>query len=411
MSTLRQMCLILLLPLLLSQQAFADQNQLPQSYDELTAAGELAFSRNSYGQAEKCFIAALKEAERFGANDVRVANACKNLASYYDVRSVFPKAETYLERELRIREKAMGGEHPQVIQCVGKITRFYLARDNKTKADRLTNLLCTYADKVVKEQQSVEVHFNELNKFYTRHPEYADVQKQLAKLKENSAKVRAVDHLELAAILDGIGTTYKEKNKYTTAEQAYKKALVLREKALAPDHQALAFSYQHLADLYQAQGRTDLAQSLSHQALTVTGKALNLKSPESFQRIESLAKSYIAGGRNEEAEQLFKQTLTGLQNTTPARPRDIAGTSMGLGQLYCKQARFTEAVPLFKSALSITESLNGSRSAALIPILDCYAEALEKCNNASEAAKIRSRANEIKGAATACKPTDPAKDF
>ncbi|MBY0549039.1 MAG: tetratricopeptide repeat protein [Candidatus Obscuribacterales bacterium] len=384
---------------------------LPQSYDELTRTGEIAFGKNNYGQAEKCFLAALREAEKFGPQDKRVAHACKNLAAYYEVRSCFPKAEAYFERELRVKEKQLGAEHPQVIQSVGKLVRFYLSRDNKTKADRLTSLLVAYSDRVVKEQNSVDGHFNELNKFYAHHPEYAEVQKQLVRVREAGSKVRADDHLELAAMLDSIAVIYKERSKFELSEQLFKKSLVLREKTLASDHQALAFSYEHLADLYKAQGRNELAQPLYRQALEVTSKSLQLKRPESYSRLDSLAHSYVESGRIDQAETLYRQALTLLKESTQPRHREIGSASMSLGLLYCKQGRYAEAKDLFKTAMTVTESMHGPQSAALIPVLDSYAEALEKCNSTSEATKIRNRANLIKGAATACKPLDPASDF
>lgn len=405
-------CLAVLLAVSLPAAAqTAAAASLPQSYDELTRTGEIAFGKNNYGQAEKCFIAALKEAEKFGPQDKRVATACKNLASYYEVRSAFPKAEMYLERELRVKEKCLGGEHPQVIQSVGKLIRFYLARDNKAKAERLSALLLSYADKVGKEQQSVDSHFSELNKFCSRHAEYSEVQKQLTKVREAAVKVRADDYLELAAMLDSIAIGYKEKNRFELAEQMFKKALALREKTLSPDHQALAFSYEHLAELYKAQGKNDLAQPLFRQALDVTSKSLQLKRPESYSRLDALARSYVESGRIDQAETLYQQAITILKEATPPKHRDIGNASLSLALLYSKQGRFSEAKDLYKGALTICESLNGPQSAALIPILDSYAEALDKCNNQSEASKMRNRANAIRGAATACNPRDSASDF
>lgn len=383
----------------------------PQSYDELTRTGEIAFGKNNYGQAEKCFLGALKEAEKFGPHDRRVSVACKNLAAYYEVRSNFAKAEAYFERELRVKEKHLGAEHPQVIQSVGKLIRFYLARDNKAKAERLTSLLVAYSDRVVKEQNSVDAHFNELNKYYARHTEYGEVQKHLARVRESGSKVRADDYLELSAMMDSIAVMYKDKNKFDLAEQMFKKSLVLKEKTLAPDHQALAFSYEHLADLYKTQGRNELAQPLYRQALDVTSKSLQLKRPEAYSRLDSLARSYVESGQIDQAETLYKQALTVLRESSPPRHRDIGAASMSLGLLYSKQGRFAEAKDLFKTAMNVTESMNGPQSAALIPVLESYAESLEKLNNTSEAAKIRTRAKSIKGAATACKPLDPASDF
>lgn len=398
-------------PLLLAIAAFATSSPAfallaePGSFDYIRVEGEKAFSQNNYGVAEKQFLQAVKwcETGKVPLHDLRWAQAYKNLSALYEVRGQFPKAEYYLEKELRIREKALGAENPQVINLVGKLTRFYLAHNSTAKADRLTGLLISYGDRVSKQEKDLDQHFAHIDKFFKTHSEYSEADKKLKTLKETADKIRADDHLELAASLDSIAALYKDKSKYELAEQLYKKAIDLRERTLSPGHMALAFGYEHLASLYTAQGKNEQAQALLKQSLDITNKNLDFKRPEVFTRLDNLAKTYISLGQLAEAETLYKQAISIMKENS--QTRDLGSASQSLASLYLRQSRYSEALPLLKLALSISESLNGPQSASLIPLLDSYADALERGSKSSEAAKIRQRANTIRGNASACNPS------
>ena len=377
------------------------------SFESLRAEGEKAFSQNNYGVAEKNFVGALKycETEKVALSDLRWSLAYKNLSSLYEVRGQFPKAELYLEKELRSLEKALGAENPRVIALVGKLTRFYIAHSSVSKAHRLTTLLMAYGERSMKQERDVDAHLAQVAKYFGARDEYKEAEKKLKNLTETTAKIRADDHLELAASLDSIASLYKDKNEVDLAESLYKRAIDLREHALAPGHMALSFGYEHLATLYAAQGKTELAQPLFKKSLDIASKSLDFKRPEVFTRVDSLAKSYINQGQYAEAESLYRQALSLIKEHCGGQHRDIASASFSLALLYIKQSRYSEATPLLKTALSISENMNGPQSASLVPVLDAYAVALEKGNSSSEAAKIRLRANTIKGNASACNTT------
>jgi hypothetical protein len=374
------------------------------SFESLRDTGEKAFAQNNYGLAEKNFIAALKlaESQTFPATDPRWAQAYKNLAALYDVRSQFPKCEYYLEKELRAKEKALGSENPAVVASVGKLCKFYLQHNNNVKADRLSGLLMNFADRISKSEQQLESHFNELQKFYAAHSEYAEAEKKLKAARESSEKIRADDHLELAASIDAIAELYKERNKYPLAEQMYKRSLDLREKTLAPGHQALAFAYENLGNLYVAQGKQQQAQPYLEKSLEITNKSADFKRPEAFSRLDSLAKTCINQGKNGEAESLYKQALTLIKDNNGLNSKDYGAASYALASLYIRRGRYSEAEPLLKTAVKITEGMNGPSSAQLVPVLDAYADTLEKSGKGSEAAKVKHRANAIRGNASAC---------
>lgn len=381
-----------------------DKAALSGSFEELQQNGEKALSQNNYGQAEKYYLAALKslEAAKSVSSDLRYATVYKSLSSFYEIRNQPAKSELFQEKELRARERCLGSEHPQVLSSVARLCRLYLQHGNQTKADRLSALLLNYASKVQKEETQIDLHFSELDKYFAKHASYKDPYAKLKLARESSDKARADEHLELAASLDSIATVYKERKKYPFAEQVYKKSLELREKTLAPGHLAIAFANENLGNLYAEQGKTQLAKPYFEASLEITRKTLDFKRPEVYQRLDGLAHSYISLGQLKEAETLYKQALTLIKDSCGTGNKDYVSASLSLASLYTKQGRASEAEPLLKAALRVSEGLNGPQSASLVPLLDKYAETLGSCGKTGDAAKMKQRADRIRGSSSAC---------
>ena len=75
-----------------------------QKYND---AGLEATEQARYAEAEDLFLEALKEAEKFGDQDPRLATILNNLALLYREQGKFPEAEPLHQRALAIREKAL----------------------------------------------------------------------------------------------------------------------------------------------------------------------------------------------------------------------------------------------------------------------------------------------------------------
>lgn len=372
-------------------------------WQRLKSSGEASLSVNNYGAAEHDLTAALVEAEKFGPNDIRVADTLRALGGLYCTRGQFNRAEPLFERELRVREKALGGESPQVVACVGKLAQFYLNHGAAAKGERLANLLVSFADRKVKEQQSIKVNFTNLDKFYGCNKDYSECRSLLQRLQENSDRTTANEDLELATTLDSLGHLYQDKRRFDLAEKMYRNALAFRERTLPPGHLALALSYENLAGLCAEQGKNGQAEPLYKRALEVTEKTLQPERPEVFARLDELARTYINTGQTSSAESLYKRALVILSKDHANSP-DSGKASYALAQLYFRQGRYSAAEPLIKHALAISEGLNGPEHASVAPILDMYADVLEKVNKGSEAAKMRTRARSIRGVSVSQKP-------
>lgn len=368
----------------------------PGGWTQLKRDADAAYSANNYGVAERLYLQALKEAEEFGPKDIKLAQTLHSLVALYSTRGLFTKAEPLFERELRARERALGPEHPEVVATVGNLAQFYLEHSSAAKAERLTNLVLGFSDRKLKDQQMVKDQFARLAKYYDKSRDYAEAHSLLKKLEEATQRTTANQDLELAATMDALARVYQTRGKLDLAEKLFKSGLAMRERTLSPNHLALAASYENLGALATIQGKKERAQDYFKQALDVTERTLQPGRPEFFTRLESLARTQESMGKVSEAESLYKRALAVLDRSTPGSP-DAGRAALALATIYFKQGQYGAAEPLFKRALKTSESANGPQHASVAPILENYADVLERLNKGSEAGRLRARARSIRG--------------
>ncbi len=106
-------------------------------WDSIMADAAKAYQQADYAQAEKLLLAALKEAEKFGEQDPRLAASLNNLAALYDTQGKYAQAEPLYRRALAIREKVLGPEHPAVATSLNNLAGLYYAQGKYTQAEPL----------------------------------------------------------------------------------------------------------------------------------------------------------------------------------------------------------------------------------------------------------------------------------
>ncbi len=136
--SVRSLILPLLAVLWLWPVAALSQAEQWQSYMD---AGDKAYHQGNYPEAVKQWVAAVKEAERFGPQDPRLATSLNELAVLYRAQGVlyddqgkYAEAEPLHKRSLAIREKALGPEHPDVAQSLINLAELYRAQGKFAEA-------------------------------------------------------------------------------------------------------------------------------------------------------------------------------------------------------------------------------------------------------------------------------------
>ena len=101
------------------------------------AAGVAAYQQGNYAEAEKQWVAAVKEAEGFGPQDPRLATSINRLGDVHLHQRRYAEAEPLLKRALAIREKALGPKHPDVAMSLNNLALLYKAQGFYGEAEPL----------------------------------------------------------------------------------------------------------------------------------------------------------------------------------------------------------------------------------------------------------------------------------
>jgi len=99
--------------------------------------GLQALQEGRLAEAERLLTAALEQAEKFGAEDLRVADAANDLAVVYANTGKPLEAEILFTRALAIGEKGLGPDHPGVGATVQNLGILYATQERYQEAEPL----------------------------------------------------------------------------------------------------------------------------------------------------------------------------------------------------------------------------------------------------------------------------------
>ena len=129
----RWLLIVVISVVFVSTQASA-QGTLWRKYME---DGTKAYQQRRYADAEKSFQSALKEAEGFGQEDLRLALTLNNLAFLYQAQGKYAEAEPLYKRSLAIWEKALGPQHLHVATSLNNLALLYKTQGKYAEAEPL----------------------------------------------------------------------------------------------------------------------------------------------------------------------------------------------------------------------------------------------------------------------------------
>ncbi len=305
------------------------------AWNKLTKAGVAAAQLHHYAEAEKLLLQALKESERSGHQDRRVATSLSNLAETYRLKGDLDRAEPLQRRALQIRQRLFGENFPDVATSL--ISIGLLKEDQREFAE---------AEKCYQRALAIRKTCGSVE-------DISSVLVQLATLRLNHDEPGAVALFEEALqlqlqrwafapdkgrvdeVCNMLGTIYERGNLPT---DAYEKWLSM------VDRKGLETTFAGLADRFARNKPVAIQEKLYERAATV------------WQRYFATQKNILSYNR-----QFF---------------RDWAGLSPGL--VYLGRSRYSysgdHAILAFKRELTMVESSWGSDNPIIAIILNDLAQ-------------------------------------
>lgn len=271
-----------------------------------------AYQQARYVKAEKLFLTALNEAEKFNP---RVATSLTGLADLYSAHGKYRKAEPLYQKALAIMEKLLGSEHPRL-------------------AMRLDNLAQAYYE---------QAKYNEAEPLYQR----------ALTIRE---KTLTPEHTHIAKSLENLAQVYCAQSEHNDAEPLYRRALAIWENIQGPLRITSTDSFNKLVELYRTQSEYAKAESLLNRALAILEKADRPQSANICRTLNKLAILYCDQGKYVDAERLYQRAVAIWESLekTGFRYPDLGTTSLeGYAALLRKTNRNEEAAKMEARAKAI----------------------------------------------------------
>jgi tetratricopeptide (TPR) repeat protein len=350
-----------------------------------------------YGEAIPLATEVLRIREiALGPDHPYVATSLNNLAALYYAQGNYDAAESLYQRALRILETALGPEYPNVAQSLNGLALLYAEQGNYDEAEPLYQRALRILETALgPEHPNVAQSLNGLALLYAEQGNYDEAEPLYQRALRILETALGPDHPDVATSLNNLAALYYDQGNDDAAESLYQRALRILETALGPDHPDVATSLNNLAALYRAQGNDDVAEPLYQRSLRIWETALGPEHPNVATSLNNLAGLYAEQGNYGDAEPLYQRSLRIYETVLGPEHPNVALSLNNLAALYDAQGNYGAAEPLYQRSLRIYEMVLGPEHPNVAGSLSNLAALYDAQGDVAEAVRYLVRGLEI----------------
>jgi CHAT domain-containing protein/tetratricopeptide (TPR) repeat protein len=290
----------------------------------------------------------------FGPDGLETATALHTLGLVlYDYQLDFPRAETFHQRALGIREKVLGGNHLRVASSLIRLADLYSSKGDYATAIPL-------------------------------------LQRALA-IKERTL---GTDDPSTTYSLRSLAVLHDRKGDGETARLLFERVLANREKTLGPDHDDVGLALREISTIYSEKGDYERAETLQRRALAIFEKSKNMGLMVAA--LNSLGVIYGRKGDDATSEQFFQRALKTEVDASGADSVSAGFYNLNLGSFYRQTKNYGKAEEHLQRALEIWEKRLGPEHRNLPLVLTNLAALNVETGNLDKAQSQLQRALQIR---------------
>ena len=281
------------------------------------------------------------------------------------------------ERALSIQERALGPDHPGVVDPINNLALFYLTADDYAAAEALfERVLEITTDTLGPRDPAIATTVNNLGMLYWEQGDRERAVQHLEKALSIWKSALGPDHPKVAVSLSNMASLHREAGNFERAEPLYEKALAIWEKSSDPIHDQLADTLRSLAAIRRRNGDHERAESLLKRALALEEKTRGATHIETAVALSNLASLYSDSRDYARAEPLLERVLAILEGARGPDHLDVASASNDLASVHLAMGKAASAERLYERALEIRSKVLGSDTLAVAASLEKLASVL-----------------------------------
>jgi tetratricopeptide (TPR) repeat protein len=213
----------------------------------------------------------------------------------------------------------------------------------------------------LKDSPYIDVTIQGIGRVFVALRRYADAEQAFKRALEIRERALGPNDYRVAITLNDLGSLYLYRRRYADAEPLLRRALLIfkSDPRFGTDHPFVVPALGHLGRALAGQGRLDEAESMYLQAISITEKALGPEHVDLAPDLTKLAALYAEQGKQADAERAYHRAIGIYEKALGDHP-DLAQCLHGLGVLYQSQGRNTEAADQFTRSLTMIEKTLGA---------------------------------------------------
>jgi tetratricopeptide (TPR) repeat protein len=291
--------------------------------------------------------------ERFGRDDVLLAELDRNLGQIYSDQGKYDQALDYARQALALQQRAAPGE-TQIFSALSDVA------DVLVEQGKYDEAIVNYQSAIAGIQQTLGLEhpmlvstLSNLATAYRAQGKYDDALAAFDRAQRIGEKVFPADHSSLATIYMNRGGIELAQRKLAPAMQHYRQALAIWEKTLGVDHPNVGTVRYYLGQVALQQGNVDEALAQFGRTLAIWEKALGKDHPSLSAALDGQGAAMLARGDARGALLTFERATRLLVAAEGPDHPDLAEglTGFGLAQLALDDPR--HAVLSLERALKI----------------------------------------------------------
>jgi len=290
----------------------AEDKAAVEAWKKDTQQAKKALEKNQFSQAGELYQAAVKDAEKFGPDDSRLAETLNDFARIRLQLREYPDAEVAFHRALAIDEKRLGtndfhlaleffglGEVCGFARRYEEADAYYLRAQSLMAAkfgkfDRMVGECLLARAKVAMMDDRLDVS----EKLFKEALDLIQSERTKINFQINQSVTRTVtlpNQAAVAGAFNDLGLLYQKQKKFGDAEAAFNRSLKICEEHYGKNSLMLCDGLYNLAFVYAQQGKLAEAEALLRRSLAIL-KAADADHPLATQTAQLLDRVLQAKG-------------------------------------------------------------------------------------------------------------------
>ncbi|CAF1118891.1 unnamed protein product [Adineta steineri] len=288
------------------------------------------------------------------SNHPDLATSYNNIGSVYYNTGEYSKALLLHEQALEIRQKNLSSNHSDWVASYNYLGLVYNIMGEYTKALSFCKQALEICQKTLPSNHpSLAISYNNIGDVYNNMGEYSNALSYYEKTLQIRQRTLPSNHADLATSYNDIGGVYDNMGEYTKALSYYEKALEICQKTLPSNHPNIATSYNNVGDVHSKMGEDSKALSFYEKALEILQETVPSNHPSLAISCNNIGNVYNNMGEYPKARSFYEQALEIFQKTLPASHPDLATSYNNIGSVYNNMGEYSKALSYYNRALDI----------------------------------------------------------